>query len=132
MATTYNNFVKRKKEKENCAWFNQWLDLSTWIIEESSAGAIYQTNTIHLRNHAYRKIREPKPAKSFILEKVKYSGIGAPNLNRGQKMALTAIYFINFHRSCGHITVFRALSAIYFWPLLKTTDWVPYWTNLGL
>ena len=45
--------------------------------------------------------------------------------NRDQKMALRTFYFINVHKSLGHITTYGALSAI-FCPLLKKTGFLSY------
>ena len=44
--------------------------------------------------------------------------------DRGQKMALRAFYCKNIHRTCGHISTWSALNAI-FWLLLKTTGREP-------
>ena len=41
-----------------------------------------------------------------------------------QKIALRMFYFIDVHLTCGHITKWRAVSAI-FWTPLKTTDLEP-------
>ena len=41
-----------------------------------------------------------------------------------QKMSLRTFYFIDVHRTCGQISTWSALSAI-FWPQLKTSDLEP-------